>query len=162
MAPRLALIAAVARNGVIGVNNALPWRLPDDLRYFKALTLGHPIVMGRKTWESLPGLLPGRTSVVITRDPAYRAEGATVVHSLEEALAVSAETDEIFVVGGADLYAQALPRADRLYLTEIQADYAGDARFPAFQRDAFREVSREVRRAESGLEYHFVVYDRLT
>lgn len=156
---RISLIAALAANRVIGINNRLPWRLPADLQHFKRLTLGHPMIMGRKTWESLPGKLPGRPHVVISRDPAYRAEGAQVVNSLEAALAACGSDEEVFFIGGENLYGQALAFADRLYLTEIQQDYAGDAWFPEFDRAVWREISRE-RHESDGLTYHFVTYDK--
>lgn len=149
----------MAANRVIGIDNRLPWRLPADLQHFKQLTLGHHILMGRKTWESLPGRLPGRPHVVISRDPAYRAEGAQVVHSLEAALAACGDDDEVFFIGGENLYRQALGLAGRLYLTEIQQDFAGDAHFPEFDRALWRESSRECHEAD-GLAYHFVIYDK--
>lgn len=158
--PRLSLIAAVAANGVIGADNALPWRLPEDLKRFKALTLGHPVIMGRKTFESIGKPLPGRTTVIVTRDSGYRVEGCLTATSIDAAIAACAGEPEIFFVGGAELYAQVLPRADRLYLTEIQADYAGDAWFPAFDRDAWEETARDRRVNPDGLGYDFVTYRR--
>jgi dihydrofolate reductase len=155
------LIAGIARNGVIGRDNKLPWRLPEDLKHFKALTMGHPMIMGRKTWESLPGKLPGRQHIVVTRDPAYCADGATVVGSLQAAVAAAGEVDEVFVIGGAELYAQAFEFADRLQLTEIAADFAGDAHFPDWSRATWHETARETRRAEAGYEYAFVTYERV-
>ena len=152
--PRIAIVAAVARNRVIGRSNALPWRLPDDLKHFKRLTLGHPIVMGRRTWESLPGILPERRHVVVTRDPTYRAPGAEVVHSLDEAV-VAAGGDEVLVVGGADLYAQALPLAQRLYLTVVDADVEGDAWFPVLDSAQWREVARDAHPADDRHAYPF-------
>jgi len=162
MNPRISIIAALARNRVIGIENRLPWRLPEDLARFKALTLGHPVVMGRKTFESLGRPLPGRTNIVITRNPDYRPAGCLVADSLAAALALCREADEAFFIGGAELYAQALPLADRLYLTEVQLDAAGDAWFPEFDRGAFREVSRESHRGAKGdaLDFDFVVYQR--
>jgi len=157
--PRISLIAAMAANRVIGIDNTLPWRLPADLQHFKRLTLGHHILMGRKTWESLPGKLPGRPHVVVTRDSGYRAEGAQIAHSLEEALAICGGDDEIFFIGGETLYRQALALADRLYLTEIRRDFAGDARFPEFDRSVWRETERR-REATDDLEYDFVIYDK--
>jgi dihydrofolate reductase len=157
------LIAAVARNGVIGRDNKLPWKLSEDLKHFKALTMGHPMVMGRKTWESLPGRLPGRPHIVVTRNPAYQAEGATVVASLHAAVAAAGQMengDEVFVVGGADLYAQAFDFADRLQLTEIDADYEGDAHFPNWDRSHWRETAREAHLTDTGLGYSFVTYER--
>jgi len=157
--PRISIIAALAANRVIGIANRLPWRLPADLQHFKRLTLGHHILMGRKTWESLPGKLPGRPHVVITRDPAYRAEGALIAHTLEEALTLCGDDNEIFFIGGENLYRQALALADRLYLTEIRQDFAGDAWFPEFERGVWRETER-YREATDDLEYDFVVYDK--
>ncbi len=128
----ISLIAAVARNGVIGHSNNLIWHISEDLRRFKAITLGHPVIMGRKTYESLGHPLPARLNVIITRQKDFRVEGATVVHSLEEALAMSPPDMEVFVIGGGEIYAQALPLAERMYLTEVEADYEGDTVFPAW------------------------------
>ena len=141
--PRLTLLLARARNGVIGASGGLPWRLPEDLAFFKRTTMGHPIVMGRKTWESIGRPLPGRRSIVVTRDPRFGAVGAEVVHSLGEALARCAGTGEIFVIGGAELYGAALPHADRLLLTEIDADFDGDTFLPAPAAAEWTEASRE-------------------
>ncbi len=159
--PILSVIAAMARNRVIGVDNTLPWHLPEDLKRFKALTLGHHILMGRRTYESIGRPLPGRVTVILTRDPGYRVEGCISAHSLDEAIAACGDDAEVFCVGGAELYAQALPRAQRLYLTEIQAEYAGDARFPAFDAAQWREVAREPHVADHGLAYDFVTYQRV-
>ena len=141
--PRITLILARARNGVIGAKGGLPWRLPEDLAFFKRTTMGHPIVMGRKTWESIGRPLPGRRSVVVTRDRSFAAAGAEVVHSLDEAVALCSDSDEIFVIGGAQLYAEALPRADRLLLTEIHADFEGDTFMPAAAAEDWAEAGRE-------------------
>lgn len=158
---RISLISALAQNRTIGIDNTLPWRLPEDLRHFKALTLGHHILMGRKTYESIGKPLPGRTTVIITRGNYAAPEGVKIAHSLQEAIAICGADEEIFFVGGAQLYAQALPLADRLYLTEIQAEVEGDAWFPDYDRAQWREISRDRRSDEAaGLEYHFVVYDR--
>jgi len=159
-APIVSVIAALARNRVIGIANTLPWRLPEDLQHFKALTMGHHIIMGRKTYESIGKPLPGRTTVIVTRDPAYRVAGCLTANSIDAAIAACAGDAEVFFVGGADLYAQALPRADRLYLTEIQADYAGDAHFPEFDRSQWRESERRENVNADGLAYHFVTYQR--
>lgn len=158
---RISLIAALARNSVIGVENRLPWKLPDDLKHFKALTLGHHILMGRKTYESIGRPLSGRTTVIVSRGEFLAPEGCIVARSIQDAIAACKNDEEIFFVGGAELYGQALSLADRLYLTEIQAEFEGDAWFPEFDRAQWNEVSRE-RRTEvaSGLGYHFVVYDR--
>ncbi len=140
--PRITLIAAIARNGVIGRDNELIWRLSSDLKRFKALTMGKPILMGRKTWDSIGRPLPGRRSLVITRDRALTIPDVTVVHDWNEALA-AAGSDELMVVGGAEIYALALPHADRLHLTEVDAAPDGDAVFPPFDRAAFLETFRE-------------------
>ncbi len=160
--PNLSLIAAVADNGVIGIENRLPWHLPADLAHFKRLTMGKPIIMGRKTWESLPGLLPHRTHVIVTRNPHYRAEGGFVVHSLEEALQQFGDVDELMVVGGADLYAQALPLASRIYLTEIHAEPEGDTRFPAIDRSEWEELERVEGKVDdrNPIPHSFVILQR--
>ncbi|MGB9130469.1 MAG: dihydrofolate reductase [Thiobacillus sp.] len=160
--PRISVIAALAKNRVIGIENRLPWRLPEDLAHFKALTLNHPILMGRKTFESLGRPLPGRTNIVITRNPDYKPEGCLVAASISAAIALCTDADEIFFIGGADLYAQAIPLADRLYLTEVDVEAAGDAWFPDYDRSAFREVSREPHTGGKGdaLGFDFVVYER--
>jgi dihydrofolate reductase len=162
MNPRVSLIVAMARNRVIGVNNTLPWHLPADLKHFKALTMGHHIVMGRKTYESIGKPLPGRTSVVVTRNPDYSAPGVIVANSLQAAIAACGDDEEIFVIGGAELYLQAIALANRIYLTEIDADIRGDAFFPEFKPDAWLEVSRETHTQPEPqpLEYHFVTLHR--
>src|SRR5690348_12922362 len=141
--PRVYLIAAVAANGVIGRHGRLPWHLPEDLKHFKRLTLGHPIIMGRRTWESLGGPLPGREHIVVSRTPAYEAPGAAVASSLEAALALCAGEPAVFVIGGRELFAQALPLAAGLVLTEIHRDYQGDTWFPPYERSRWRETQRE-------------------
>ena len=159
---RLTLIAAVARNGVIGIDQRLPWRLPADLKRFKASTLGHTVIMGRKTWESLPANfrpLPGRRNIVVTRDGGYRAAGATVVQSLPAAI-TAAGGGEAFIIGGAELYAAALPLADRLQLTEIDAAFDGDSHFPPIDGDQWQETTRETQHDEAGFDYAFVSYQR--
>lgn len=165
MKTRLCIIAAMAQNRVIGIDNRLPWRLPADLAYFKSLTLGHHIIMGRKTFASLPGgkPLPGRTSVVVTRDANFAAPGCVVAHSIAEAIAACAGDEEAFFIGGEELYRQALELADRLYLTEIRAEARGDAWFPAFEPSLWRETSRTVCRSDerNSYDYDFVVYDRI-
>ena len=160
MKPRLTLIAAVASNGIIGRDNRMPWHLPEDLRHFKTLTMGHPMIMGRKTWESLPGRLPGRPHIIVTRSADYRAEGATVTHSLPAAIRAAGDCDEVFVIGGAEIYAQALPIADRLQLTEIDAAFDGDTAFPSWDRSQWRETSRSPQVSAAGLGHAFVTYDR--
>jgi dihydrofolate reductase len=159
--PRVTIIAAVAANGVIGKDNRMPWHLPDDLKRFKALTMGRPMIMGRKTWESLPGRLPGRPHIVVTRNADYRADGATVAPSLSAAITAAGDVDEVFIIGGAELYAQALPIADRLQLTEIAANFDGDTRFPSFDRRQWRQSTSERHVSETGLTYAFVAYDKI-
>jgi dihydrofolate reductase len=164
----LAIIVAAARNGVIGRGNALPWHLPEDLKYFKRVTMGKPIVMGRKTFESIGRPLPGRTNVVISRNPHFTAKGIAVVDSLDAALALAADialidgVDELVVIGGEQIYREALPRTQRLYLTEVHADVEGDAVLPPIRREEWREISRE-RHGASGAnpyDYSFVVLER--
>ena len=152
----------MAKNRVIGINNTLPWHLPADLKHFKTLTMGHHIVMGRKTYDSIGKPLPGRTSVVVTHNHDLKIAGCVMAHSLNEAIAACAGDNEIFVIGGAQLFASALPLADRLYLTEIQHPIAGDVFFPEFDKSAWREMTRERCSQEipQPLEYHFVEYRR--
>lgn len=157
----LSLIAALARNHTVGIANRLPWHLSDDLKYFKATTSGHPIIMGRKTYDSIGRPLPGRHNIVVTRDRNWKADGVTVVHSIAEAVAAAGEVNEVFLIGGASLYAEALPLADRLYLTEIDADFDGDAFFPDWPRAQFRELRRDTRQGED-FAYSFVVYEKLS
>jgi dihydrofolate reductase len=156
----LSLIAAVAENGVIGVNNTLPWHLPEDLKRFRALTTGHHIIMGRKTYESLNRLLPGRITVIVTRNPDYRVEGALIADSLEQAIAQCDQDDEAFLIGGAELYEEGMKLADKLYLTEIHATFAGDAYFPVVDLNVWSEAARESHVSEKGLKYSYVTYLR--
>ena len=158
----ISLILAMADNGVIGNKGGIPWRLPEDMRRFKTLTLGKPNIMGRKTWESLPKKpLPGRANIIVTRDRNYRAEGATVVATIEEALgrAKAENPEEIMVIGGAEIYRTALPLATRIELTEIHAQMEGDTTF-SFARAGWSEVAREDRKTEAGLAYSFVTLQR--
>jgi dihydrofolate reductase len=165
----LAIIVAVAENGVIGNNNTLPWKLPEDLQNFKRITMGKPVVMGRKTYESIGRPLPGRTNIVITRNVSFHAEGVQVVHSIDDALAMASEiaahagVGEVMVMGGADIYAATIPRADRLYITEVHASVEGDAVLPTIDWTCWREVSREHRVAQSPnpFDYSFVCYERI-
>lgn len=156
----LSLIVAHADNRVIGHNNQLPWHLPEDLKRFKKLTMGHHIIMGRKTYESLGRLLPGRTTVIVTRDLDYKVEGAKVVHSMPEALAACAEDSEPFLIGGAELYLQGLPVVTRLYLTRVFAKVRGDAFFPEIEMADWELVSEEANISENGLHYSDLVYQR--
>ncbi|MBI4740276.1 MAG: dihydrofolate reductase [Betaproteobacteria bacterium] len=159
----ISLIAAVAQNRAIGKNNELLWRLPEDMRHFRETTRGKAVVMGRKTWESLPAAfrpLPGRRNIVLTRDPAYVAEGAVIARSLADAVALAGSEEEVFVIGGAELYRQALPLAGRLYLTEVAETPDGDAFFPEISAADWQEIARVPQRNESGLEFAFVLYQR--
>ena len=161
-APRITLVVAVARNGVIGRDNGLAWHMRSDLQRFKALTMGKPMLMGRKTYASIGRPLPGHRTLVLTRDPAFAAEGITVVHDWAGALA-AADAEELMVVGGAEIYRLALPHADRIHLTEVAGDYAGDTYFPALEPSDFRETEREVHEAGPHDEsaFAFVTLDRV-
>jgi dihydrofolate reductase len=161
-APRLELVAAVARNGVIGRGNALPWHLPEDLKRFKRLTMGQPVLMGRRTWDSIGRPLPGRLNIVLTRSAGFAPAGATVVHDLEQAIAAARPAPVLRVIGGAELYALCLPRAALLHLTEVDADAEGEVRFPEFARREWREVEREAHPADArhAAAYSFVTLER--
>jgi dihydrofolate reductase len=152
----------MARNRVIGHNNRLPWHLPADLQRFKAVTMGHHIVMGRKTWESIKRLLPGRTSVIITRDPDFVVPGAKIVASLEQALRICGDDPEVFVIGGAQIFRAALPLAQRLYLTTIEADIEGDTYMPALDLSRWQRVREETHpvSATNPLAWRFALYER--
>ncbi len=154
----VSLIAAMAKNRVIGRDNALPWHIPADLRRFRDLTLGQTIVMGRKTYESIGAPLPGRQTVVVTRQQGYAAPGCAVVHSLEEALAAAASAEEAFICGGGELYAETLPLAERIYLTVVELEVEGDTLFPEIPAGEFVETSREEVDAEPPII--FLVYER--
>ena len=156
----LALIAAVARNGVIGSGNALPWQLSADLKRFRALTLGHAVIMGRKTWQSIGHPLHGRQNIVVTRQADFVARGALVVRSLDEAMRAVTLPAPAFCIGGGELYALALPQATTLHCTEIDRDFDGETRFPDFDRTLWRETARDVQRAPEGFSYAFVTYQR--
>ena len=159
---RRSLVVAVARNGVIGRDNQLPWRLPDDLAYFKRVTMGHPVVMGRRTWQSIGKPLPGRTNIVVTHDPGFRAPGCVVAHSLDEAWRAAEGTDEACVIGGTSLFAETLPLADVIHLTEVEADVEGDTRFPDFDRGEWREteVARHAADARHAYPFRIVRLER--
>ena len=156
----LAIIAAVARNGVIGSGNALPWRLPADMQHFRALTTGHAVIMGRKTWESIGRALAGRQNLVVTRQRGFAAEGAMVASSLDAALRAATLPAPAFCIGGRELYALALPRATTLHVTQIDRDFAGDTLFPDYDPSAWRETARDEHRAPEGFSYAFVTYER--
>lgn len=162
MAARVSLIAALAENRVIGRNNTLPWRLPADLKRFRKLTTGHPVILGRKNYESIGRPLPERTNIVVTRDRDYRAPGCVVVDSLDAAYTAAGNVDEIFIIGGAELYAQTLARADRLYLTLVHAAVPGDTYFPKFDLGDWIETARERHEPDAShvYAYSFVTYER--
>lgn len=152
----------MARNRVIGRDNRLPWRLPADLAYFKRVTMGHPVIMGRRTWESIARALPGRQNIVVSRNRDYSAPGATVVGSLDDAWRAAGEVEEACVIGGTSLFAEALPHADRIHLTEVEAEVEGDTYFPPFDRSqwAEREVARQARDERHEYPFRIVVLER--
>lgn len=159
--PRISILVAMAKNRVIGRDGALPWHLPEDLKRFRQLTMGHHIVMGRKTWESLGRLLPGRHHVIVSRSPGYAVPGATVTGSFDAAIAACGSDDEVFVIGGGEIYTLSLPGADRILLTEIDQDFEGDTYFPALHSGEWQESER-LRRKDpaNGLAYSFVTLER--
>lgn len=160
----LALVAAVAHGGVIGRGGVLPWHLPEDMAHFREVTMGHPVVMGRRTWDSLPDRfrpLPGRRNVVVTRNETWTADGAERASSLAEALDLLGLAPQVFVIGGGELFAEALPAADELLLTEIDLDVPGDTFFPPWERSAFEELSRASNVSADGTPFAFVTYARM-
>jgi len=157
---RIFLIAAVAKNGVIGASGKLPWHLPEDLKHFKKLTLGHPVIMGRRTWESLGKPLPGRENIVVSRKPGFEAPEASVAATLEAAVALCTGEPVAFVIGGAQIYAAALPLADGIVLTEIHEDYEGDTHFPHWERTAWHLAQKESHTSSAGVRFDFVLYER--
>jgi dihydrofolate reductase len=159
---KLSIIVAMAKNRTIGVNNTLPWRCPEDLKHFKTLTMGHHMIMGRKTFDSIGKPLPGRTTVVVTRNTDLEIASCVIAHSLNDAITACSGDENVFIVGGAELYRQAISVVDTLYITEIQQDVEGDAHFPEFDKRAWQETSREKRSQETPqpLEYHFVTYSK--
>ena len=170
MSTRISIIAAVAQNGTIGLNGGMPWHISADLRYFKEITIGAPIIMGRKTYDSIGRALPGRANIVITRNPEYSLIDALVVNDLDSgvrralALAEINGDPEIFVIGGSEIYLHTIEKADRLYLTEIDADYLGDAFFPDLEDEIWEETSRTSHLPESNgaPKFSFVIYDRVS
>jgi dihydrofolate reductase len=161
---RIALVVARSANGVIGDRGRIPWRIPEDMQRFRQITMGKPCIMGRKTWQSLPKKpLPGRLNVVVTRERHFAAEGATVAHSFEEAMtrAESDSADEIAVIGGEEIYRAALPRADVIHLTEVLAEFPGDAHFPAIDPMDWQETLSEEHVSKSGLNYRFITLERV-
>ena len=170
---RLSLIVAMAKNRTIGLDGAMPWHIPEDLKFFKRVTMGHPVIMGRKTYQSIGAALPGRTNIVVTRNKDFEAADADVVHDLSEALTKAKATEElwrpdggreeIFVIGGADIYGQALPVAQRIYMTEIHQELPGDAFFPELAEGEWKETDRQDRDPETpgGPAYSLVILDRV-
>lgn len=163
--PRVSFVVAMDRERVIGVDGGLPWRLPADMKRFRAISMGKPVIMGRRTYESIPARfrpLPGRHNIVLTRDASWQASGCTVVHSLEEALSAAGDEDEVMVIGGAEIFAQLLPQADRVYLTLVDGVFAGDTYFPEIDPAAWQEVAREAHPADEqhAVAYSFIVLDR--
>lgn len=159
----ISLIWAMDENRVIGLHNQLPWRLPEDLKFFKRVTIGHPIAMGRKTFESIGKPLPGRENIVITRDETYRPEGCVIMNSIDELLEYTAQKDdEVFVIGGAEIFKEVLPKADRLYLTMIHEQFEGDTYFPVFDIDKWQLETREkgLKDDKNPYDYEFLIYKR--
>ena len=156
----LSLIVALANNRVIGINNTLPWHLPEDLKRFRALTTGHHIIMGRKTYDSLGRLLPNRTTVIVTRNPNFQVQGALIAHSLEQALALCQDDDEAFLIGGAELYQAGLNLAQKMYLTAIDLEVAGDAYFPEWDTRQWQQTASEAHTSAEGLPYSYLTYQR--
>ena len=170
---RLSLIVAMAKNRTIGLDGAMPWHIPEDLKFFKRVTMGHPVIMGRKTYHSIGAALPGRTNIVVTRNKDFEAADADVIHDLSEALTKAKATEElwrpdggreeIFVIGGADIYGQALPEAQRIYMTEVHQEHPGDAFFPELAEGEWKETDRQDRDPETpgGSAYSLVILDRV-
>lgn len=160
---QLSIIVAMDRNRVIGKNDTLPWHISEDLKHFKKITMGKPIVMGRKTHESIGRPLPGRENIIITRDKNYRVEGCTVLHSLEDVFEHCRNVDEVMITGGSEIYKYALEKASRLYLTEVHAEIEGDTFFPEFDRNEWQETGRETFKADekNEFDYSFVVLDKI-
>jgi dihydrofolate reductase len=153
---------AMDKNRVIGKDNQLPWHLPEDLKFFKRTTMGHPIAMGRKTFESIGKPLPGRENVIITRNQNYEQEGCKILHSIEELLHYSQTQNELFIIGGAEIFREALPYADRLYLTQINHSFDGDTFFPSFDRNEWKLVSKEkgIKNEQNPYDYEFQIYEK--
>lgn len=156
----ISLIAAMSRNRVIGKNNTLPWNLPEDMKRFREITSGKPVVMGRKTFESIGKPLPKRTNIIITRDKNYKQDGCIVVHSADDSLKAAKGSEEIMIIGGEQIFREFLPRADKMYLTFIDEDFEGDAYFPEYNKHEWTEVHREENKSSDGLKYSFVDLER--
>ena len=159
----ISLIAAMDKNRLIGKNNSLPWNLPADMKYFRDKTKGKTVIMGRKTYESIGKPLPNRTNIIITRDQNFKAEGCIIVHSTDEAIKAAGNVEEIMVIGGSQIYKEFLPKADKMYLTFIDAEFEGDTYFPKYNIEEWKEISYEEheRDAENPYDYRFVVLERL-
>jgi dihydrofolate reductase len=160
----ISLLVAMDKNQLIGKDNDLPWRLPADLAYFKRVTMGHPIIMGRKTYDSIGRPLPGRENIIVTRDTSYKAEGCKVIHSIEEIVKMNQQTDqELFVIGGAEIFKEILPHSDRLYITEINEEFEGDTYFPAFDKAEWKVISEEqgIKDEKNPYDYTFLVYEKI-
>ena len=160
---KLSVIVAVSSNHVIGYKNQLPWRLPADLKYFKQVTMGHPIVMGRKTYESIGRPLPGRTNIIITRQENYEVQNCIVVHSFEEAMSLCREEDEVFIIGGAEIILQSIQLVDKIYLTRISGVFAGDTFFPEIDHTQWSEIQRQDFEPDekNAWPYSFIIYERV-
>ncbi|MEH7236478.1 dihydrofolate reductase [Bacillus sp. JJ1562] len=159
----ISLLLAMDKKQLIGKDNDLPWRLPADLAYFKRVTMGHPIIMGRKTYDSIGRPLPGRENIIVTRDTSYKAEGCKVIHSIDEIVKMNDETDqELFVIGGAEIFKEILPYSDRLYITEIEEVFEGDTYFPEFDKAEWKVISKEkgIKDEKNPYEYTFFVYEK--
>ncbi|MAE42886.1 type 3 dihydrofolate reductase [Candidatus Woesearchaeota archaeon] len=158
----ISFVVAMGRNKVIGSNNSLPWNMPADMKHFKKLTLGKPIIMGRKTYETIGKPLPNRKNIIITRDQDYKAEGCIVAHSIEESLQSAENAEEVMVIGGAQIYKEFLPKANRIYLTIIDHDFEGDTHFPEYNEEEWQEIEREEHKAdeENKYDYVFVTLER--
>ena len=159
----ISIIAAMGRNRELGLDNKLLWHLPVDMKFFRQTTMGKPILVGRKTYESFGGKpLPGRKNIVITKDKSYQSEGAVIVHSIDEAITQAGDVDEIMIIGGASFYEQTLPKVDRLYLTYVDANFEADSWFPEFDMNDWQETSRQLNKADdkNSFDCSFVVYDR--
>ncbi|MCC3357084.1 dihydrofolate reductase [Bacillus sp. REN16] len=160
----ISLLLAMDKNQLIGKDNDLPWRLPADLAYFKRVTMGHAIIMGRKTYDSIGRPLPGRENIIVTRDTSYKAEGCKVIHSIDEIVKLREETDqELFVIGGAEIFKMILPYSDRLYITEIEEEFEGDTYFPAFNKNEWKVISKEkgIKDEKNPYDYTFIVYEKI-
>lgn len=160
---KLAIIVATDEQRLIGKNNDLPWQLSADLQYFRRVTMGKPIIMGRNTHESIGRALPGRKNIIVTKNTAYQAKACTVVHSIEDALIACEQVEEVMVMGGASLYEQFLPKADKLYLTQVHASLEGDTWFPQWQKNEWKELSRQDHNADdkNNYNYSFIVYEKI-